>query len=91
MAGIERRLRKLEARLDAYAETLALTEEARWQAELQATLQLLDTSDLQVLDDVFTALVEHGEDFREVVDRLGAQAVVERFERAWADYRRETR
>jgi hypothetical protein len=88
---LERRLRKLEGWAEASEASLLKLEEARQQREIQEVVQRLSTEDLRVLDEVLVATIERGEDLCEVVDRLGAQAVVDRFERAWADYRRETR
>jgi hypothetical protein len=65
--GVDRRLRKLEARLDAYAAEAAAAQEAEWLREVGEVARGLGTDDLRavvaVLDDALGALPD--EAFRE--------------------------
>jgi hypothetical protein len=60
VAGVDRRLRKLEARLDARAAAEAAAQEARWRREVGEVAGRLGTDDLRavvaVLDDALGAL-----------------------------------
>jgi len=60
VAGVDRRLRKLEARLDARAAQEAAAQEAGWRREVGEVAGLLGTDDLRavvaVLDDALGAL-----------------------------------